>query len=142
MAKRIAIAAVLAASACGRGSNEVRFEEGRPAAARCLDCGCANTPTECGTDVCVDCTLISPDNAQAVCVFGSCDFVCAEGFHGCRGSCLSDTDVRSCGTSCAPCPSTANGAPFCLGGQCGIRCAPGFVEIHGVCQARSFSISY
>ena len=80
MAKLIAIAAILAMVACGRGSNDLAPAEGRSTTAICgLDC-CGDTPTSCGLLRCVDCTANMPQNTQAACIRRVCEYPCVAGF--------------------------------------------------------------
>jgi hypothetical protein len=59
-------------------------------------------------------------------VNGACGFNCATGYHACSGSCAGDSDPGTCGTSCTPCPSGANGTTTCTSGTCGLSCASGY----------------
>jgi hypothetical protein len=73
-----------------------------------------------------DCPI--PQNANgATCTMGQCGFDCEDGFHKCGSSCLSNTSPNSCGSSCAPCPSTPNSTPICkVDGTCGANCDAGY----------------
>lgn len=60
------------------------------------------------------------------CDVGSHQCVCAPGLHECGGSCVSDASPGSCGQSCIPCPSDANGQSTCVAGSCGMVCNAGY----------------
>lgn len=61
---------------------------------------------------------------------GTCD----PGFHACGGSCADDRSVDTCGTSCSPCPVTANAtAATCDGTSCGVQCNSGYHVCAGAC---------
>ena len=97
-------------------------------------CQCASGALSCQGQ-CVACT--TPANAVPTCSGASCDFTCMAGFHRCGSSCLSDTSVNSCGTSCTPC-AASGGTPVCTAGQCGISsCNSGFLLCNGTCAACS-----
>lgn len=118
---------------------------------RQCDFSCANGFHRCGDECVPDTDPAScggrcspcgaPTNGSATCVGRtsdagttlSCDFVCGAGFHRCGMACLSDDAPESCGTSCTPCPSTANGTATCAQGACGIQCAGGFNFCGGGC---------
>jgi hypothetical protein len=49
---------------------------------------------------------------------------CGPGTHDCRGVCVINTNVTSCGLSCTPCPVPESGEATCDGTACGARCPP------------------
>ena len=57
----------------------------------------------------------------------------AAGTHLCGSTCVPDTSVATCGTSCLPCPVPANGAATCVFGMCGLNCTTPFVVSGGTC---------
>src|SRR3954465_7642073 len=118
MAKAIAIVVLLVSLACGSGSNETAFLRGATRTETVLTGSCTNAPYDCGVKGCIDCTPKSPPGTEPSCVASKCTFPCAPGFHNCGGACLSDTDARSCGSSCIPCPRSPNAIPFCGAGAC------------------------
>ena len=60
---------------------------------------------------------------------------CNPGFHSCAGECVSNSSVLSCGSSCAPCATPANGKATCSGTSCGVSCNPGFHACGSSCRA-------
>lgn len=75
------------------------------------------------------CPAPTGGNGVAVCQGGTCGITCNAGYHRCGTSCLADTSVESCGSSCGPCPKPAsNGSATCAGSPlaCGVRCDLGF----------------
>jgi hypothetical protein len=58
---------------------------------------------------------------------------CPVGTHTCGATCVSDSSVTSCGTSCAACAAPANASPICSGGVCSIVCNQGFKLCGGGC---------
>ncbi len=108
--------------------------------------GCAGaTPDRCG-DECTDvrgdpdhcgacdrvCTTSEPFS-RPTCVMGICGVSCATGYHDCGGTCVSDADPMSCGTSCTPCPAPMLGMATCTAGSCGVACMPGATMCAGDC---------
>lgn len=90
------------------------------------------------------------DPATGGCLFGcevdtqcaapaeTCDIalhecVCASGFHRCGATCVSDSAVETCGTSCTPCPTPTNATPTCDLGVCDFVCADGFERCGDAC---------
>lgn len=62
------------------------------------------------------------------CVAGECNVTaCPAGEHPCGDVCRSDHDAETCGTSCTPCPTVANGRSWCNGWECLVRCDDGYV---------------
>ena len=55
------------------------------------------------------------------------------GQHLCGQSCVDNTSVASCGTSCVPCNVPANGNATCNGTTCGISCNANFVPAGTSC---------
>jgi hypothetical protein len=62
---------------------------------------------------------------------------CPGGSHDCAGTCVSNTSVASCGTSCLPCPTPANGQATCNGTTCGIACGPSYHNCAGSCASNT-----
>lgn len=58
---------------------------------------------------------------------------CPPGFHACRGNCVSDASVETCGASCEPCLAPEGAAPTCDGQACGFECASRHHLCAGVC---------
>jgi hypothetical protein len=81
----------------------------------------------------------APSNGSATCSSsGSCGFTCASGYHACNGNqCAQSTSVNSCGTSCTPCPTPANGTATCNGQSCGFACNSGYNRCGSACVAES-----
>lgn len=48
--------------------------------------------------------------------------------HVCGNACVSDNDVRTCGTSCSPCAVPTIGTATCDGRNCGVSCPAGTSE--------------
>lgn len=143
MRNLIAIAAMLAFVACGNGaSHEVAPLPGRPSATILPDGPCTNTPEDCGTKVCVDCTAEAPPGTTAACVAGRCAFSCAEGFHKCGTHCVPTDDVGNCGPACLACTPPPNSTPICASDACDFACVRGFVRSGAGCASLSFSTSY
>ena len=59
--------------------------------------------------------------------------VCGSGTHLCGSTCVSDTSVTSCGSSCSPCGAPVNGTATCVGGACGASCPSGATVCGGAC---------
>jgi hypothetical protein len=56
----------------------------------------------------------------------ACDGRCPQGQHNCNNTCVSDTDVNSCGpANCMPCSAPANGKATCANGACDFDCTAG-----------------
>ncbi|HEY0881246.1 MAG TPA: FG-GAP-like repeat-containing protein, partial [Archangium sp.] len=91
----------------------------------------------CGTTSCNPCS--PPLNAVATCNGVSCDFQCNFGYHRCGSSCVADTSVDGCGSSCTPCAAgPANSTRTCSGGgTCGWTCNSGFHACNGQCVSDS-----
>jgi len=111
--------------------------QGKPCPAGCWDldedhseceyCGCMltnngieicdNKDNDCngtvddGENVTDNCN--PPENAEAICSSGMCDFACNNNFHDCDGACLYDWDVNSCGELCEPCETPENAVASC-----------------------------
>ena len=87
-----------------------------------IDAQCPNGPdsvVSCGPS-CTPC--VPPANATATCDGVQCGFTCNVGTHECSGSCLSNTSVNSCGTSCKPCAVPPGGTTAtCDGAACGMN---------------------
>jgi hypothetical protein len=71
----------------------------------------------------------------------SCKGACAAGKHDCNGNCVSDTDVATCGKSCAACPVPANGMASCNGTVCSFTCNAGYHKCGTLCLADSSVMS-
>jgi hypothetical protein len=95
------------------------------------DCGGAcvdldNHPQHCGA---CDAACTVPANAAAVCLAGSCDFVCTGTFEDCNvddsDGCELDvgaTDLDNCGACGSVCATGPNSSPDCTAGVCSIVC--------------------
>ena len=88
---------------------------------------CANSSTlaTCSEDSqgCVYESSTTPCTGGAACVVsGTASCQCAEGTHDCSGSCVSNTSVSTCGTSCTACPVPDGGTATCDGISCGVSC--------------------
>jgi hypothetical protein len=62
---------------------------------------------------------------------GDACLTCMPGFHDCGGTCVSNTSVNTCGSSCVPCPHESNAVATCDGTTCGQTCFADF----GDCNA-------
>jgi hypothetical protein len=58
---------------------------------------------------------------------------CSAGQHLCAGTCVANDDVRTCGTSCEPCPVPSGGIATCDGNQCEVECQSVFRFCLGQC---------
>ncbi|MFH1833674.1 MAG: hypothetical protein ABH877_01505, partial [bacterium] len=58
---------------------------------------------------------------------------CMPGYHLCPGGCVADDHPDSCGSSCIPCPTPANGSAACAAGTCDVVCNPGYHPEGAVC---------
>ncbi len=67
---------------------------------------------------------------------------CTSGFHACGTRCASNTDVNSCGSSCAPCASDANGVAACNNGTCVLTCAAGFRLCGNACRNTTSDLAH
>lgn len=86
------------------------------------------------TGACVSCQSDTECGGNAVCTdVGRCE--CAGGFHDCNGVCVSNTDVATCGSSCAPCDAPVNGTATCDGTSCGFTCDPPLEPFGDQCGA-------
>lgn len=94
-----------------------------PLAAVGGSCGVAG---DCASGFCVSgaCCESACTGTGSTCVTGQC--ACQRGTHDCSGQCLSDTSADSCGLSCTPCPSVADGFAACEAGGCTLACNPSF----------------
>ena len=102
--------ATCVANTCTCGTNE-KFCPGASAGmGSCIpSTGCCSA-TDCAAHA----------DATAACTANACVYTCDSGFHDCSGTCMDDTSVASCGTSCTACPAgNACQAPSCSGGACG-----------------------
>ena len=82
--------------------------------------GCA-TSDQCGANE--ECDIVTHD------------CYCTEQFHECSDVCVSNASPQTCGDSCTPCPSPANGRGTCSSGQCGLACDVGYHLCGDVCAA-------
>lgn len=112
---------------------------------RCVAACDGRTPDRCGDD-CVDvqrdalhcggcdrpCPTGGP-HTRATCTAGVCGIACDIGYHDCGGTCVSDSDPATCGTSCTPCPTPMAGVATCIGGTCGVMCDAGATLCSGDC---------
>jgi hypothetical protein len=65
---------------------------------------------------------------------GGVNMTCRPGFHACGDSCVDNTSINSCGTSCSPCPSDPNSmGATCDGTTCGQMCNGGYHACGGKC---------
>ncbi len=85
-----------------------------------------------------DCLPGCEENAQCtgddrVCNTDLHECVCDLDFHECDGVCVSDLDVATCGTSCAPCPFPQGALPICVSGVCDFVCEDGLDECDSTC---------
>ncbi|MBT8469885.1 MAG: hypothetical protein KJN97_14170 [Deltaproteobacteria bacterium] len=85
-----------------------------------------------------DCLLGCEQHAQCsalneVCNTLTHECVCIAGFHSCGGVCVSDSDVASCGTLCAPCPTPPSSTATCELGVCDFVCSVGFERCDDAC---------
>lgn len=141
MGKLIAMTALVAALACGSGSNEIAPVPGRTSAV--ITGGtCTNAPNDCGVRVCVDCTAGAPPGTEPACVGSKCVFPCAAGFHKCGTECVPESDPSACGPQCVTCGAPENGAALCVSGSCDFNCNLGFAKSGPACLSLSFSLSY
>lgn len=59
---------------------------------------------------------------------------CPSTSHACGETCVRNDDVKSCGTSCVPCPAApTHGAPTCASGACAFDCDDGYALVGGAC---------
>jgi len=58
---------------------------------------------------------------------------CTVGFHVCSGQCVDDTAPATCGSSCTPCATPANGVASCNGSSCYTTCDPGYTTCASGC---------
>ncbi|MCZ7684887.1 MAG: hypothetical protein M5U28_41400 [Sandaracinaceae bacterium] len=72
-------------------------------------------------------------HTRATCTAGICGIACDVGYHDCGGTCVSDSDPATCGTSCTPCPTPMAGVATCIGGTCGVMCDAGATMCSGDC---------
>lgn len=85
---------------------------------------CSATPRTSGT-----CT--SPVNGGCI---ASGDCACLSGTHDCGGTCVFDTSVYTCGTSCSPCPVPTRGSATCTAGLCSLVCPSPYVLCGSSCE--------
>ncbi|MBS2031260.1 MAG: hypothetical protein JST54_25400, partial [Deltaproteobacteria bacterium] len=91
-----------------------------------------NDPLNCGG---CGTSCSTHNNGAAVCILGSCAFVCDGSHLDCNHS-LADgcevddlTDLDNCGACGNSCPTPTHGVRGCLSGTCGIAsCAPGYAD--------------
>ena len=85
--------------------------------------GCPDTQVcNMQTGICVDCLTNAECGSNGMCDTISNKCFCADGYHLCDNTCVSNDSVDSCGSSCAPCPTDPNGTATCDGTSCGIDC--------------------
>lgn len=99
------------------------------------DAATADASVDSGRDVGADGTHDArvPDGGADVVT--PCDTGAA--MHLCGNSCVSNTSVFSCGSSCDPCPVPSNGAATCSNNACGLTCNTGFTLVGSSCLACS-----
>jgi hypothetical protein len=92
----------------------------------------------CGTvadGTCEKCP--TPMNGTPTCSGGACSGFCNAGFHDCNASCVSNSDVNSCGGRCTPCTAPANATASCVPSgssyACTWSCNAGYLDCGGQC---------
>lgn len=111
---------------------------------RCLDPGdCRTNGVGCSgftycDEVTGDCLRGCDADAQCtgdnqICNVTLHECVCSSGFHSCSGTCVSDFDVDTCGSSCTPCPAPPSSTPTCDTGMCGFACDDTFEPCGNAC---------
>jgi hypothetical protein len=108
---------------------------------------CGNLCTPCpapqgGSAACdgIKCSVLCPAGSKPCldkCVDqnAACDGTCPAGQNACSGICVDTRSLSACGTSCTPCPTSANGDTTCDGDKCDLKCKPGFHRCGDVCVA-------
>ncbi|MCC6791426.1 MAG: hypothetical protein IT336_07075 [Thermomicrobiales bacterium] len=98
------------------------------------DCQSCGADQVCCNDQCVTGTCCADGDCgtHAHCARHAC--ACDQGFHACAGTCVSDQDVATCGTSCQPCPSSICSPATCDGRQCGRAPIAGCCAHDGECD--------
>jgi len=75
--------------------------------------------------------------AQEQCDPASHQCECVPAYHRCGGACVPESSPQACGSTCAVCPTDANGAATCVAGQCGLSCNQGYHLCAGQCASNS-----
>jgi alpha-tubulin suppressor-like RCC1 family protein len=81
------------------------------------------------------CAQDSQCETNGVCDLATHSCRCPAGNHACLGQCVSNDAPATCGSSCSPCPTTANGTATCDGNACGVTCDPGSLACGGACAS-------
>lgn len=121
-----------AKSICQNGACVTVCDSGIPGLVNCaspgeINCVVPNTASYCG-QTCARCTYTGGHGA-AVCTPTTlkCDVQCDDNYHLCDGTCLSNDDPGSCGSSCEPCSTSVSHAETtCVDHKCGFKCAATF----------------
>jgi hypothetical protein len=125
---------------CGAGRhkcNGVCVDSASP-----LTCGtaCEPCPTPIGGSASCDgirCNVVCPSGQKPCldkCV--ASDAICGgcpPGQNPCNGLCVDAKNVASCGSACAPCPTSPNGVTSCDGDKCNLTCGAGFHRCGDAC---------
>jgi hypothetical protein len=106
---------------CGRGCDPCPNIEGGTATCDGIKCAieCPGGQKPCLTK-CID-------------MGAPCDGTCEAGKNPCNGACVDAKSLSSCGTSCAPCPTSPNGVASCDGDKCDLKCNAGYHRCGDAC---------